>query len=166
MTSTHSIVFGNSTEQSDTILGYGLGWGRFSLAGHDVFATPYRWCVRLGCRRRSLFPSFVDTLANADEKRPALHDITLAVLRKLAGYTDESLPPNLPPRPWTRFQSATTWCTTCSRGRSVNDPRLGLARTTTTATGPSRCAMRRASRTNASSCSTISVSRTSHQRAT
>jgi hypothetical protein len=45
------------------------------------------------------------TLANADEK-PALHDITLAVLRKSAGYTDESMPANLLTHPWTRFQSA------------------------------------------------------------
>ena len=49
----------------------------------------------------------VVSLANADEKQPALHEITLAILRKLAGYTDESMPANLPAQPWTRFQSAT-----------------------------------------------------------
>ncbi len=32
----HSIYFGGPTELSDTIIGYGLGWLRFSLAGHDV----------------------------------------------------------------------------------------------------------------------------------
>lgn len=36
ITSAHSIVFGGPTEVSDSFIGYGLGWGRFSLAGHDV----------------------------------------------------------------------------------------------------------------------------------
>ena len=41
------------------------------------------------------------TLANADAKQPALDDITLAVSRKLAGHTNESMFANL-------FQSATS----------------------------------------------------------
>ena len=50
----------------------------------------------------------VVTLANADEKQPALHDITLVVLRRLAGFPDESIPANLSGHPWTRFQSPTS----------------------------------------------------------
>ena len=50
----------------------------------------------------------VVTLANADLKQPALHDVTLVVLRKLAGFTDESMPANFSGYPWTRFQSATS----------------------------------------------------------
>jgi len=50
----------------------------------------------------------VVTLANIDEKDPALHDITAAVLRKLAGYNNESISANLSAHPWTRFQSASS----------------------------------------------------------
>ncbi len=41
MTSAHSIVFGGPTELSDTIVGYGLGWGRYSVAGHDVCSSTF-----------------------------------------------------------------------------------------------------------------------------
>src|SRR6266404_9071655 len=45
----------------------------------------------------------VITLANADYKGPALHDITLTILRKLPG---QSMPANFSAHPWTQFQSA------------------------------------------------------------
>ena len=47
----------------------------------------------------------VVVLANADQKQPALDDITLIVLRKLAGYTDESILANIAAHPPTRFRS-------------------------------------------------------------
>ncbi len=50
----------------------------------------------------------VVVLANADDKQLSLHNITVTVLRKLAGYTDESIPANLSAHSWTRFQSATS----------------------------------------------------------
>jgi hypothetical protein len=50
----------------------------------------------------------VVTLANADRKHPALSNITLVVLKKLTGYTDESIPADLSARLWTQFPSATS----------------------------------------------------------
>lgn len=50
----------------------------------------------------------VVTLANADAKHLALHEITLVILKKLAGYTDESMPANLSALSLRRFQSATS----------------------------------------------------------
>lgn len=41
MTSAHSILFGGPTEVSDSFIGYGLGWTRFSLAGHDVSLSTF-----------------------------------------------------------------------------------------------------------------------------
>ena len=50
----------------------------------------------------------VVALANADQKQLVLDDITLIVLRKLAGYTDESMLANIVAHPSTRFRSATS----------------------------------------------------------
>ncbi|KAI9446777.1 beta-lactamase/transpeptidase-like protein [Lactarius indigo] len=66
ITSAHQIVIGHPTELSATIVGYGLGWARFSLAGHDLL---YHNGVLDGVG--------VVTLANADAKQPALHDIAI-----------------------------------------------------------------------------------------
>ncbi|KAI9456694.1 beta-lactamase/transpeptidase-like protein [Lactarius psammicola] len=106
-TSAHSIVSGSLTKLSDSIVGYGLGWYRFSITGHDLL---HHTGSAPGVSADITIPVFdgvgVVTLTNADAKHPALHDITVAVLRKLAGYTNESMPANLSAHPWTRFQSA------------------------------------------------------------
>ncbi|KAI9446776.1 beta-lactamase/transpeptidase-like protein [Lactarius indigo] len=95
MTSAHQIFFGYPTELSATIVGYGLGWARFSVAGHDVHYTIV--VVQPGVSAGHHYSHALDgvgvvTLANADAKQSALRDITVAVLRKLAlgGCTDES----------------------------------------------------------------------------
>jgi len=109
MTSAHSILFGGSTEPSSTLIGYGLGWMRFSLAGHDLL---HHTGGAPGVSADITIPVFdgvgIVTLANADLKQPALIEITFLILRKLAGYTDELMPADLSGRPWTRFRSATS----------------------------------------------------------
>ncbi|KAH8991095.1 beta-lactamase/transpeptidase-like protein [Lactarius hatsudake] len=106
MTSAHHIFFGYPTELSATIAGYGLGWMRFSVAGHDVLVA------HLGCRRVSPIPILdnvgVVALANANAKQSALRDVTVAVLRKLAlaGCADVSMPADLSGHASTRLQSA------------------------------------------------------------
>ncbi|KAH9063769.1 beta-lactamase/transpeptidase-like protein [Lactarius deliciosus] len=108
ITSAHSIVAGTPTKLSDTIIGYGLGWARFSLAGHDMI---YHNGGAPGVSADITIPVFdgvgVVSLANADEKQPALHDINLAVLRKLASNTNVSIPDDLSAQASTRFLSAT-----------------------------------------------------------
>ncbi|KAH9051487.1 beta-lactamase/transpeptidase-like protein [Lactarius vividus] len=104
ITSAHSIVYGTPTRLTDTIMGYGLGWARFSLAAHDLI---YHNGGAPGVSADIIIPVFDDvgivSLANADEKYPVLHDINVAVLRKLAGNTNESIPDNLLIYPWARF---------------------------------------------------------------
>lgn len=64
----------------------------------------------------------VVTLANADGKHPALSDITHVVLKKLAGYTDESMPAELSARLWTQFPSATSGVNhPCEEGLSATN---------------------------------------------
>ena len=48
------------------------------------------------------------TLANADAKHLALYEITLVILKKLAGYTNESVPADLSAHPLARLQIATS----------------------------------------------------------
>ncbi|KAH9063767.1 beta-lactamase/transpeptidase-like protein [Lactarius deliciosus] len=104
ITSAHSIAYGTPTRLSDTIMGYGLGWARFSLAGHDMI---YHNGGAPGVSADITIPVFdgvgVASLANADEKQSALHDINVAVLRKLASQTNESIPDDLLIYPWARF---------------------------------------------------------------
>ncbi|KAI9446783.1 beta-lactamase/transpeptidase-like protein [Lactarius indigo] len=96
ITSAHYILFGYPTGLSATIVGYGPGWARFSVAGQDSL---YHNGGAPGVSADITIPVLdgvgVVTLANADEKQPVLHDITVTVLRKLAGWTDESMPTNL-----------------------------------------------------------------------
>ena len=47
MTSAHSIAVGSLVELSDSIIGYGLGWARFSLAGHDVCSSTFSFVFLL-----------------------------------------------------------------------------------------------------------------------
>ncbi|KAH9055950.1 beta-lactamase/transpeptidase-like protein [Lactarius vividus] len=121
MTTARQIFFGYPTELSATIVGYGLGWMRFSIAGHDLL---YHGGDAPGVSADITIPVLdgvaVVTLANSDEKRPALHDITVAILRKLAlaGSTDESTPTNLPTPAWTQLLSATS----SSRRARKGDP--------------------------------------------
>ncbi|KAH9180216.1 beta-lactamase/transpeptidase-like protein [Lactarius sanguifluus] len=109
ITSAHSIADGTPTRLSDTITGYGLGWMRFSVAGHDLI---YHNGGVPGVSADITIPVFdgvgVVSLANADEKQPALHDINIAVLRKLASRTNESIPDDLSAHTSTRFLSATS----------------------------------------------------------
>ncbi|KAI9456693.1 beta-lactamase/transpeptidase-like protein [Lactarius psammicola] len=107
ITSAHSIAPRGLIDLSDSIVGYGLGWFRFSMAGHDVLnhggGAP-------GVTADITIPVIdgvgVVTLANANSKFSALDDITVTILKKLAGYTDESTSANLSAHPWTQFQSA------------------------------------------------------------
>ncbi|KAH9048273.1 beta-lactamase/transpeptidase-like protein [Lactarius hengduanensis] len=109
ISSAHSIASGTPTRLSDTIIGYGLGWVRFSLAGHDMI---YHNGGAPGVSADIIIPIFdgvgVVSLANADEKQSALHDINLAVLRKLASNTNESISDDLSAHALTRFLSATS----------------------------------------------------------
>ncbi|KAI9461915.1 beta-lactamase/transpeptidase-like protein [Lactarius psammicola] len=129
----HSILFGGPTELSDTIIGYGLGWTRFSLAGHDLL---HHTGGAPGVSAEITIPVLdgvgVVALANADLMQPALHNITVTILRKLAGYTDELMPANLTAYSWTRFQSATSGVQrVCEEGLSTTHelPRLDLTGT-------------------------------------
>ncbi|KAH8991103.1 beta-lactamase/transpeptidase-like protein [Lactarius hatsudake] len=109
ITSAHSIADGIPTGPSDTIVGYGLGWMRLSVAGHDLIshggAAP-------GVSADIVIPVFdgvgVVSLANADGKQSALHDINLTVLRKLASNTNVSIPDDLSAQASTRSLSATS----------------------------------------------------------
>ncbi|KAH9001593.1 beta-lactamase/transpeptidase-like protein [Lactarius akahatsu] len=105
-------------------------WMRFSVAGHDLIshggAAP-------GVSADITIPVFdgvgVVSLANADGKQLALHDINLAVLRKLASDTNVSIPDDLSAHASTRFLSA-TWGPrhACEEGPSATHelPRLDL----------------------------------------
>ncbi|KAI9446775.1 hypothetical protein H4582DRAFT_2070102 [Lactarius indigo] len=111
MTSAHHILFGYPTELSATIIGYGLGWMRSSMTGRDSL---YHGGSASGVSADITIPILdgvgVIALANADGKRPALGDITIAILRRLAsaGYTNESMPANLSAYASTRHRSATS----------------------------------------------------------
>ncbi|KAH9180223.1 beta-lactamase/transpeptidase-like protein [Lactarius sanguifluus] len=92
------IFFGYPTELSTTIVGYGLGWMRFSVAGRDsLYHDGGAPGVSAGITIPVLDDVGIVVLANSDAKHSALRDITIAVLRKLAmaDYTDKSMPANL-----------------------------------------------------------------------
>ncbi|KAH9180224.1 beta-lactamase/transpeptidase-like protein [Lactarius sanguifluus] len=111
MTFAHQIFFGYPTEVSATIVGYGLGWMRFSVAGHDsLYHSGDAPGVSAGITIPVLDDVGIVALANADAKQSALRDVTVAVLRKLAlaGCADESTPTNLSAHAPTRFQYATS----------------------------------------------------------
>ncbi|KAH8991092.1 hypothetical protein EDB86DRAFT_1637507 [Lactarius hatsudake] len=76
------IASGTPIELSGTIIGYGLGWFRFSVAGHDSL---YHNGGAPGVSA-DITIAVLDGVgvANADRKQPALHDITVAILRKSA----------------------------------------------------------------------------------
>lgn len=62
------------------------------------------------------------TLANADAKQLALHEITLVILKKMAGYTDELMPANLSALPLTQFQfPASDARRSCEEGLSATN---------------------------------------------
>ncbi|KAH9038943.1 beta-lactamase/transpeptidase-like protein [Lactarius pseudohatsudake] len=109
MTSAHQIFFGYPTEMSATIVGYGLGWMRSSVAGHDSL---FHGGSAPGVSADITIPVLDDVgivaLANANAKHSALSEVTVTVLRKLAlaGCADESMPANLSAHAWTQFQSA------------------------------------------------------------
>ncbi|KAH9048267.1 beta-lactamase/transpeptidase-like protein [Lactarius hengduanensis] len=109
MTSAHQIFFGYPTEVSTTIVGYGLGWMRSSVAGHDSL---FHGGSAPGVSADITIPVLDDVgivaLANANAKHSALSEVTVTVLRKLAlaGCADESMPANLSAHAWTQFQSA------------------------------------------------------------
>ncbi|KAH9038941.1 beta-lactamase/transpeptidase-like protein [Lactarius pseudohatsudake] len=109
MTSAHQIIFGYPTELSATIVGYGLGWMRFSVDGHDsLYHSGGGPGVSAGITIPVLDGIGIVALANADAKQSALRDVTVTVLRKLAlaGCADESMLANLSAHASTRFQSA------------------------------------------------------------
>ncbi|KAH9001586.1 beta-lactamase/transpeptidase-like protein [Lactarius akahatsu] len=121
MTSAHQIFFGYPTELSATIAGYGLGWMRFSVAGHDsLYHSGGAPGVSAGITIPVLDDVGIVALANANAKQSALSDVTVAVLRKLAlaGCADESMPANLSAHASTRFQSAAS----SSRRAREEDP--------------------------------------------
>ncbi|KAH9180217.1 beta-lactamase/transpeptidase-like protein [Lactarius sanguifluus] len=99
ITSAHSIADGIPTGPSDTIVGYGLGWMRLSVAGHDLIS---HGGAAAGVSADIVIPVFdgvgVVSLANADEKLPA----------KLASNTNVSIPDDLSAHASTRFLSATS----------------------------------------------------------
>ncbi|KAH9063776.1 beta-lactamase/transpeptidase-like protein [Lactarius deliciosus] len=109
MTSAHQIFFGYPTELSATIVGYGLGGMRFSVAGHDSL---YHGGSAPGVSADITIPVLDDVgivaLASAYAKHSALREVTVTVLRKLAlvGCANESMPVNLSAHAWTQFQSA------------------------------------------------------------
>ncbi|KAH9001587.1 beta-lactamase/transpeptidase-like protein [Lactarius akahatsu] len=123
MTSAHQIFFGYPTELSATIVGYGLGWMRFSVAGHDSL---YHGGSAPGVSADITIPILDDVgivaLASAYAKHSALREVTVTVLRKLAlplaGCADESMPANLSAHAWTQFQSAAS----SSRRAREEDP--------------------------------------------
>ncbi|KAH9051493.1 beta-lactamase/transpeptidase-like protein, partial [Lactarius vividus] len=121
MTTARQIFFGYPTELSATIVGYGLGWARFSVAGRDSL---YHNGGAPGVSADITIPVFDDigivTLANADAKQSALHDVTVVVLRKLAlvGCADESMPVNLSAHASTRFHPVAS----SLRGAREEDP--------------------------------------------
>ncbi|KAH9048266.1 beta-lactamase/transpeptidase-like protein [Lactarius hengduanensis] len=109
MTSAHQIIFGYPTEMSATIVGYGLGLMRFSVAGHDSL---YHGGSAPGVSADITIPVLDDVgivaLASAYAKHSALREVTVTVLRKLAlaGCADELMPANLSAHAFTQFQSA------------------------------------------------------------
>ncbi|KAH9055951.1 beta-lactamase/transpeptidase-like protein [Lactarius vividus] len=121
MTTARQIFFGYPTELSATIVGYGLGWMRFSVAGRDSL---YHSGGAPGVSASIIIPVLDDVgivaLANADAKQSALRDVTVAVLRKLAlvGCADESMPVNLSAHASTRFRPVAS----SLRGAREEDP--------------------------------------------
>ncbi|KAH8991093.1 beta-lactamase/transpeptidase-like protein, partial [Lactarius hatsudake] len=121
MTSAHQILSGYPTELSATIVGYGLGWMRSSMAGHDLL---YHGGDAPGVSADIVIPVLDDVgiiaLASASTKRSALREVTVTVLRKLAlaGCADEKMPTNLSAHASTRFQFAAS----SSRRAREEDP--------------------------------------------
>ncbi|KAH9038940.1 hypothetical protein EDB85DRAFT_358393 [Lactarius pseudohatsudake] len=114
MTSAHQILFGYPTWMSDTILSYGLGWAGFSVARHDsLYHAGGAPEVSADITIPVLNGVGVVTVANADDKQLALHDIAVAVLRKVelascTGESIDSMPANLSAHASTRILFRTT----------------------------------------------------------
>ncbi|KAI0261080.1 beta-lactamase/transpeptidase-like protein [Gloeopeniophorella convolvens] len=102
-TSAHSIA--DSTPQSSvySIRGYGMGWARFSYAGHD-FIQHTGGAPGVSATIAAALGDGIAVIAlvNADLKQPVMIDLSFVIARKLFGMPDalEALPePNVPHNP-------------------------------------------------------------------
>ncbi|KAH9063775.1 beta-lactamase/transpeptidase-like protein [Lactarius deliciosus] len=81
MTSAHHIFLGYPSELSATIAGYGLGWMRFSVAGHDsLYHSGGAPGVSAGITIPVLDDVGIVALANANAKHSALSDMNQCLL--------------------------------------------------------------------------------------
>ncbi|KAI0261079.1 hypothetical protein BC834DRAFT_845824 [Gloeopeniophorella convolvens] len=99
VTSAHSIAIGNPSDlPTFSIRGYGMGWGRFSYAGHDIIQ--HGGAASGVSAMITAAPTdgiAVIVLANADAKRAPMTDLTYYIARKLFRLSDDlDATPTLP----------------------------------------------------------------------
>ncbi|KAI0303516.1 beta-lactamase/transpeptidase-like protein [Multifurca ochricompacta] len=76
-----------------SIMGYGLGWGRYSYVGHDLI-THNGGAPGVSTMTTALISDGIGVIAlvNADRKQQTLANITLAIARKLINLNDPPSP--------------------------------------------------------------------------
>ncbi|KAI0271641.1 hypothetical protein BC834DRAFT_453664 [Gloeopeniophorella convolvens] len=93
VTSAHAVVSGGSRSPDFSIMGYGLGWSRFSYIGRDMIQHNGGTAGVSAVITATISDGVgIVVLANADNKQNPMTDISFTIVKRLFGFADAPLP--------------------------------------------------------------------------